>query len=128
MTEDEYTELIKDANQEPRVYVSDFDGHDRTLLYGYTCDRTSFHVYLWEGQIWRVEYHATSLQLLFHAVADSFRAVDLIPDRRVYPEATDFQMAQRLQALGVRVPYKPFDVERWEYYQKALPFVGKRVG
>jgi hypothetical protein len=127
MTADEFTELIKDRDQEPLVYVSDFDGPDRTLLFGYTCDRTTFHVYLRDGLIWRLEYHATSLMPLHHASADSFRAVDLVPNKRVYAEATDFQMAQRLQALGVPVAYREFSGFRWEYY-KDLPFAGEIVG
>jgi hypothetical protein len=45
----------------------------------------------------------------------------------VYAEATDFQMAQRLQALGVPVPYREFSGFRWEYY-KDLPFAGEIVG
>jgi hypothetical protein len=114
MTEDEYTELLKDRFAEPRVYTSDFDGADRTLLYGMTTKGLTWHVYLKDSHICRLTYTGNEARACEHAT--DFRADLLIPSKVVFPEATDHQMAQRLQELGVSVPYAPFNVTRRDYY------------
>lgn len=115
MTDEEFTELLKDRDGEPRVYTSDFDGPDRTLLYGMTARGLTWHVYLKDSQIWRLTFQGNERRVCENA--SSFRADLLIPSKVVYPEATDHQMAQRLQELGVHVPYAPFNVTRRDYYE-----------
>jgi hypothetical protein len=116
MTDDEFTELLKDTQPNPRVHVSDFDGRDRTLLLGQTRNDLTWHIYLKDGQIWRLIYRGNNLVTVEHQ--KSFLAENLVPDWRVFPEATDHQMAQRLQALGTDVPYLKFDVTRRDYYEE----------
>lgn len=72
---------------------------NRTLLYGYTCQRSTFHVYLKDGEIkvaiydhledmweWKVEYNN-----------------EYIPDKRIYPERSDFEFVSLLMQRGVNV-------------------------
>lgn len=113
MREDQYDALMAAENPAKYIEAASFLGADRTLLYGYTCDRESFHVYLSGGLIHRYVYTGTLDHTpISHRAQEKVWAFDLIPDKGVYPESTDYLFAQMLQRLGARVPYLPFDRER----------------
>jgi hypothetical protein len=92
------------------IYASDFTGPDRTLLYGYTCDRDTFHVYLKDSYIHRLVYTYDG-EVKEYAWHKAWHPTRMVPDKRVYPHATDAAMAKRLNAAQVDVPYLPFDEE-----------------
>jgi hypothetical protein len=101
-------ESLKDAMSFAlMVHVTDFTGPDRTLLYGYTCDRDTFHIYLKDGYIHRLVYTYDG-EVKDYGWHKAWHPERMVPDKRVYPESTDIQMAYRLQATQVSVPYLPF--------------------
>jgi hypothetical protein len=95
------------------VHVDDLTGPDRTLLYGFTVNRDTWHVYLRAGRIHRLVYTARGV-VLDHRAQESWDAVRLVPDKRTYPESTDLGFAQLLKRKGVFVSYLPFDEARYE--------------
>ena len=82
---------------------------NRTLLYGYTCERETAHVYLEDGVIHSVVYsyqdeilaHTTQHQMKNNQQYSIFK--------RVYPAASDAEFAKLLKLAGVFVPYTTFD-------------------
>lgn len=95
---------------------------DRTLLYGYTCERESFHVYLENGVLVRVIYNHA--RLLLDVVSGAALAVGrLIPDKRLYPEACCAEFCTLLVEQGHHLPFTTFNDER----DLSVQFQGKRL-
>jgi hypothetical protein len=112
---EELEELIAYDLRKEKIWAHSLTGPDRTLLYGYTCDRDSFHVYLRDGKIHRFVYQERGeIVPLHHRAEDGWELNDLVPDKRVYPESTDYVLALRLRRSGVQVPYLPFDGARYD--------------
>lgn len=99
------------------VRIEEFPREGRTLLYGYDCDRNTCHVYLPDGwdEIVSVRYDASG------TILDTFRfifadpekssivsASNLIPNKRLYPEACDFDLCCLLAEYGYRLPFTAY--------------------
>lgn len=92
--------------------------NDRTLLWGYTTSRASWHVYLADGVIHTVMYDygkEPEKQLVLNNAG-------YVPNKRVYPEASDFEFCKLLVDRGVCIPYTSFSSSRepQKYYGKTL--------
>lgn len=78
--------------------------NDRTLLYGYTCDRKTFHVYLKDKEIhtvfYDISYEEKDPNPIKMAEVHVMSNRDYIPDKRLYPEACDYQFCKLLLASG----------------------------
>lgn len=92
------------------------DTKDRTLLYGYTCSRETFHVYLKNNEIHVILYNEDydeenvkpkNMRELF--IKTNY---DYIPDKRLYPEACDFSFCKLLKEKDISLPFTVFDVDR----------------
>lgn len=77
----------------------------RTLLYGYTCDRDTWHVYLFEGVIYCVVYSFNCEPELVQ-INDNY---DFVPDKRLYPARCDYEFSLLLKMRGVNLPFTCFD-------------------
>lgn len=108
----EYLALHATAEQQPTLSATEITGPDRTLLYGFTCDKATWHVDLDSGQIHLLVYFARSGSVVRHEAREVWPAAELLPDKRLYPESTDHQVAVLLQARGLRPPYRAFDEAR----------------
>lgn len=86
-------------------------GDPRTLLFGYNSAKNSFHVYLDGGLVHRLIYTWRE-EILVHCAGAEFDIRDMVPDKRVYPLDTDFEFAKRALAMGVEIPFLPWDPER----------------
>ena len=89
---------------------------NRTLIYGYTCERRTFHVYLKDLKIYVVVYdndYATGKPApknMRQITVTSNR--DFVPDKRVYPERSDFYFCKLLRERGVEIPFTTWsDIE-----------------
>lgn len=98
---------------------------DRTLLYGYTCDRRTFHVYIKD-----ISIHVITYGVDYSAGIKQPKAVDIeeikvtsnkdyIPDKRLYPETCDYEFCKRLQHLGYQLPFTT-----WTDNRPESPFYG----
>lgn len=105
-----FIKLAEAPAKRKTVCVIDLIGPDRTLLYGYTVDRDTWHVYLQDGLIHLLVY--TGNTMLSHRSAGTWDAEDLVPNKRVYPESTDEAFAWTLHHLWIDVPYLPFNRDR----------------
>ena len=82
----------------------------RTLLYGYTCERDNFHIYLTDaGTLVRVIYDHYGMLLDMLTEADTpLLVTQCIPDKRVYAHHSDFEFCALLQTAGVSVPFTTY--------------------
>lgn len=112
MTKKEFKEI--DKSEENLISAEDLKPFvkDRTLLYGYTCDRKNFHVYLKNMEIHTVVYgldYSTG-----EVKPKDMREIpvvanhDYIPDKRLYPEACDYQFCKLLKNCGFDLPFTVF--------------------
>lgn len=129
MNRDAYTLITTSSPRPATVHVADLGpGPDHTLLYGYTCDRESWHVYLENDMINWVKYWdlGESGELINSGSADTWVAEELVPNKRVYPEFTDYAFACDLRDAGVEVSYRRFSEERYQL-SRTRRFHGMRL-
>lgn len=91
---------------------------DRTLLYGFTCERHTWHVYLKEKQIYTVVYkYQESPREVKVETNEQFA-----PDKRLYPERCDYEFCKLLKEQGVYLPFTTWNesVELKVYYGELL--------
>ena len=107
--------------QELRPYI-----YNRTLLYGYTCERETFHVYVKDQKIYTVVYK-TDYPLSYEKKLGGFmhgdpRPVNLrqievksnrnyVPDKRLYPERCDYHFCRALKERGIELPFTSWSEE-----------------
>lgn len=93
----------------------------RTLVWGYTLDRNSFHVYLDEfGVIHRVIYDHQNI-VLSHDEGE-FLPESLSPDKRAYPEACDYEFCRLMASLDNGLCFTTFNEnrEKTRYHGKVI--------
>lgn len=98
---------------------------NRTLLYGYTLERNTWHVYLKDNAIYTVVYGYKE-EPKECIVKDNF---DYIPDKRVYPAKSDYEFCSLLIRQGINIPFTSFEKEEIlkQYYGKILPDVKNQL-
>lgn len=83
---------------------------NKTLLYGYTCERETFHVYIKDEEIYVVTYDVD------YSSRDNIRPKnmrqikvtsnhDYVPDKRLYPERCDYDFCRLLKEKGIDLPF-----------------------
>lgn len=83
--------------------------YNRTLLYGYTCERETFHVYLKDQKIYTVVYKTEYSQGA--PMPKNMRQIevtsnrDFVPDKRLYPERCDYHFCRALKERGIDLPF-----------------------
>ncbi len=94
------------------------DQSDRTLIYGYTVGRETFHLYLENGTFNRVIYDGDKVFLAGETELDAIELMQCVPDKRVYPERCDFEFCRILKSMDVSIPFTTFDpnVEARAFY------------
>lgn len=89
---------------------------DRTLLYGYTCERKTFHVYMKDMKIHTVIYDtdfSEKIQKPIHMKEVEIKSnYDYVPDKRLYPECCDYQFCRLLKRLGIELPFTTYQEDR----------------
>jgi hypothetical protein len=115
MNENQFELLKKTSEQEKRVYLKELTNKkDHTLLYGYTCERETFHVYIRHGEIHKIIFDSNSHKPRVHEHGDSLSLHGIVPDKRLYPEACDFEFCELLMKMGVSLPFTTWDEKREE--------------
>lgn len=88
------------------------DKSDRALLYGYTCDRDTWHVYLYQGEINLFVYAGSGKhthEVKAHVKGVRMESESLIPDKRLYPQCCDYETCRFLDQQGIYLPFTTFD-------------------
>ena len=113
MNKKQYNKLSQLTIEPNKFSVSDLiDKSERTLLWGYTCDRDSFHVYLYGGKINLYVYSYHEQSVIKFASATALELDSLIPNKRVYPEASDYEFCKKLLDSGVHIQFTTFNENR----------------
>lgn len=116
MDKNEYAKL---QSMDSLVQLSDLsDQSERTLIYGYTCDRSTFHVYIRHNRIFVIVYKTGEEAREINVSTNN----DYIPDKRIYPEACDYEFCKRLVEAGCNLPFTAWDDDR-----KVEPYYGRVI-
>ena len=108
----QYNALGAASSKPIEISINDIpDKSDRTLLWGYTCNRESFHVYLKDRQLHRLIYDFNH-EMLNYQVGESLTASILHHDKRIYPEATDYDFARLLYEADETPCFTTFNEKR----------------
>lgn len=120
MNKEQYEKLDNVSEETIRIIVaSDLrDMSDRTLLYGYTCDRDTWHVYIQKNHIYTVIYKHDDEPCEF-SIGDN---THYVPNKRLYPETCDYEFCKLLKEKGVYLPFTTWQdrPEKKQYYGKTL--------
>ena len=87
--------------------------NNRTLLYGYTCERETFHVYIKDKVIHVVVYNNEYSR--GEAIPKNMREITVrsnwnyVPDKRLYPERCDYIFCWMLKRKGIDPPFTTFN-------------------
>lgn len=94
---------------------------DRTLLFGYTLERDTWHVYLEKGEIITIKYNGC-MALSVPERIDIRDNQRFIPSKRLYPECCDYEFCKLLKLEGYYLPFTFYDEERGQatYYGRRL--------
>lgn len=106
MTKAEFDKLTFPSIYPVYVYVGEIFARktNRTLLYGYTRDRQTWHVYL-KDDLLHLYVYGNGYQhcVGFDVYGTSMQVLDLLPDKCLYPAACDYSFVNLLHSKGVNV-------------------------
>lgn len=119
MNQEEFERLhaVDPADIEPLVSAAECGAGragPRTLAYGYTAERDTWHAYVADDVLHVVTYWNRSSDdgarplLRSHLFGRALPVSKLVPDKRLYPEATSEVFARMLLTRGVRPPFTSF--------------------
>ena len=88
------------------ITIADLDNKaPRTLLYGYTVDRLTHHVYISErGAIETVVY---GIDAPLYRLTPT-RNEHYVPNKRLYPARCDFWFCKKLAEAGINLPFTTY--------------------
>lgn len=113
----EYLRLVSESGRtEKLLNINNLKNkNDRTLIYGYDCERNTFHVYIKDKNIFTIKYNSNGI---IERVLPTSNA-DYVPNKRVYPEYCDFEFCRLLQENDVYIPfsiYRSSQVDKNDLY------------
>jgi hypothetical protein len=112
MNLEEYNSL---SRREPApLRIGTMGEETRTLLFGYDCDRRTYHVFQHDYELHLVIYTPGEAgpNIIEHKHDLTLAVNDIIPNKRIYPALSDFGFCQALMNMGVSIPFTSFDPER----------------
>jgi hypothetical protein len=123
MNKEEF-EILNDVRPARELITIDDlgDKSDRTLLFGFTPQRETWHVYIMDGEIIIALYNRPSGRDPERIRPTSNE--DYVPHKRLYPERCDFEFCFLLMRKGVSLPFTLWTdgIEEKKYYGETLLF------
>lgn len=119
MTKQEYDKITNTRRSNDLITINDLiNKEDRTLLYGYLCDRSTFHVYIKEEEIFVVRYGYEQKPKLCEVAYNEY----YVPDKRLYPECCDYEFCKLLIERGISLPFTTpnFSRDYKKYYGETI--------
>lgn len=111
MTKEEF-ESLTNRNSNAIISVDDLKNKEnRTLIYGYTLDRSTHHVYLKDGRIYCCVYDDDIIK------REVVWNDDYVPDKRIYPARSDYEFCLLLKLAGVYLPFTNFNEMEIDVYK-----------
>lgn len=124
MNQEQYKQFQAAPHQTNLLGIDDLANRaPRTLIFGYTFDRDSFHVYIGaDGLIHVLRYSTLASSdesdngqprflILSHSAGETGGVKDnahFVPSKRVYPESCDYEFCQVLSRYSVNIPFTTF--------------------
>lgn len=124
MNQEQYTQFQAAPYQPKLLGIHDLaNRRPRTLIFGYTVDRNTFHVYLGAhdlihvliySELWAPEdsnENQPRFLILSHTAGENGGVTDnsqFTPSKRIYPESCDLEFCQVLRRYGVSLPFTTF--------------------
>lgn len=99
----------------PMLSIDDIGHTERTLAYGYTCDRETWHAYVKGSELHVVVYRnnyndqTKPPAIVSYTHGRELPIETLRPDKRVYPHATDVAFAHLMRNRQMPLPFARFD-------------------
>ena len=119
MNKEQYNKLNDISKIKKLITAYDLkDTTDRTLLYGYTCERNTWHVYMQQNYIYTVIYGFKE----YPELLDVSSNYEYVPDKRLYPERCDYEFSKLLKEQGIALPFTTWEdnIEKKVYYGETL--------
>lgn len=118
MNEAQFYQL--DRGLPKRITLNDLtDKTPRTLVYGYTCSRDTWHLYLTEQGMFELAVYDHDGFHVDSWTVESVLPNECLPDKRIYAQKSDFEFCQLLMHCGERLPFTTFEpVEPAQFYGK----------
>jgi len=123
MNKKEFESLKETWQTKSMLGIDDLnDRSDRTLLWGYTCDRDRWHVYIKNGEIHTVMYDYPDKLIIHRVCCNSNAPEDWVPNKRLYPEACDYEFCTLLKRYGIHLSFTIWNDDRKhkQYHGKIL--------
>ena len=110
----EYKKLLNQEEKEKKAFISVNqlkDRSDGTLLYGYDCNRNTYHMYLKNEEFNIFIY--TSEKVIFYNNYKDKLPIDqrLLPNKRLHPERCDYEICKLLKDEGIHLPFTKYNEE-----------------
>jgi hypothetical protein len=100
MTEQEYKELQDIRFKGNSISYHELpEGYEGTLVYGYTCERNTFHCYAKDGEI-HIHIYDYNDYTVYYTVGESVSISSTTPDKRVYRQDSQFFFLKLLVEKG----------------------------
>lgn len=111
MNLEQFNSLSDPILHEQFIHVNEISGPDRTLMFGYNCNRDTFHLYWMNGAIHSVYYNWTTKRLADFPLIfkEKILASICVPNKRVYPARCDYEFCKLLLSKGVYIPFTTFE-------------------
>jgi len=102
--------ILRAARDEDKLHAADFAaGGERTLVYGYTVERYTFHVYLKDSLLHRHVYDGQ--RTIAHRSGPALDIWDVNPGKRAYPERCDYDFIRAFESMGGTMSFTHFNEE-----------------
>jgi len=95
-----------------KIFPAEYSPMSKTLLYGYDCDRNTWHFYVvaneYEERFHNVIYSYPDILIAhkdYSAIIPQQHYPDIIPNKRLYPEGCDYRFCRMLKECGVDLPF-----------------------
>jgi hypothetical protein len=111
MRQDEYTKLYANVGLDIWQFLPPEKRYDHTLLYGYTVERNTFHVYM-EGKEVAIYIYRHDKERIYYLKDARHILTSLVPNKRVYPETCDPEFCHLLISAGINIPFTHYDDKR----------------
>jgi len=109
MNFNEFSKFRDSEIKSPLITIKDLENKsDRTLIYGYTCDRDTFHVYIKYEHIFVIIYNYELVENKEYIIDNS----DYTPNKRLYPSACDYEFCDKLYNASEYMSFTNFDHDR----------------
>ncbi len=125
MTQEELSSLLHVGP--PSIRVDQLDNRsDRTLIYGYNMDRLTVHLYLKNELFYYIVYLDNMTRPSFAIQgATEVEIEEVLPGKRAYPEACDFEFCWLVYAARSQISFTTFAKDWEKRHPKEELFAGK---